>query len=101
MKITINRTQNGAWVHTVDSSELPGDGEIYKDKSYVFDAYKHDGDDMSGLLEMLYDVLDDMGWTGDRHDQQRIKVSIVHGDKFVHAEDAGERMDCRICKGEL
>ena len=92
MKISIHRTQNGAWVRTIETDLPDGDESIYKDRSYVFDAYKKDGDDMSGLREMLYDILDDMGWTGDRHDQQRIKVSIAHGDKYEC------QTECDICK---
>ena len=100
MKINIHRTQNGAWVRFVETDLPNNDESIYRDKSYVFDSYKKDGDEVSGLHEMLFDILEDMGWVGDRHDRERIQIRLVHGDKFLHSdEDKAE--DCRICKGGI
>jgi hypothetical protein len=66
----------------------------------VFDAYKHDGDDMSGLVSMLYDMLDEMGWVGSRHDRERVQVRVIHGDKFAHTDD-DKTEDCHICKENM
>lgn len=96
MKVIISRTQNGAWLRIVDPGEaLP---ELrHRDMSFEFDAYKHDGEDMSGLVRMLHEVLAAMGWDGDRHDRQRIHIDLKHGDKFEHGADDGP-VDCDICK---
>lgn len=93
MKAIISRTSNGAWLRVVDKDE---DGMRSEDTSYVFDAYKHDGDDMSGLVHMFYEIADQMGWVGDRHDKERIQIRVTHGDKFEHGEGDPEN-ECRIC----
>jgi hypothetical protein len=94
MRVIISRTQNGAWMRVVEPGTIP---ELrHHDLSYQFDAYKHDGDDMSGLRVMLYRLMDEMGWAGDRHDRERIQIRVVHGDKFEHTDDDPAK-DCRIC----
>lgn len=97
MKITISRTQNGAWIRIEDDGADAGSQKI-QDRSYVFDAYKHDGSDMSGAVTMLYDVLDYMGWLGDKHDEQRVQVRVVHGSDFEHDDNVPES-ECEICRG--
>lgn len=93
MKAIISRTSNGAWVRIVDKDAMEVRTE---DLSYQFDAYKHDGEDMSGLVHMLYEVVDQMGWVGDRRDKERIQIRVVHGDKFEHGPD-DPPSECRIC----
>jgi hypothetical protein len=94
MKAIISRTSNGAWLRIINKDE---DGVTKEDFSYQFDAYKHDGEQMHGLASMLWDILGSMGWDGDRHDEQRIQIRVVHGDKFSHA-DKREESECKICQ---
>ena len=94
-KAIVSRTTNGAWVRFLYRDV--GEPVRKRDMSFAFDAYKHDGDEMSGLTDLLYELMDDMGWTGDRHDKRRVEIRIVHGDKYEHTE-IDPKEGCPICQ---
>ena len=55
-------------------------------------VFRYEQDDLSGLADMLYEIADVAGPTSSRYDAQRIKISIVHGDK--HECDVP---GCEVC----
>ena len=56
-------------------------------------VYEFGPGDVNGLAEMLYGVMDILGLSGDRYDEMRVVVRVVHGDKFQHPEGKV----CDIC----
>lgn len=59
-------------------------------------VYEFSGNDLNGLAEMLYDIMDLNGLAGDRHDEVRVMVRIGHGDRFQHEGGAV----CDLCEGQ-
>ena len=59
-------------------------------------AYKFDSDegDIDGLIDLLYDIIEDMGESGSRHSEKRVQVRLVHGDKYEC------KSGCAICAPE-
>jgi hypothetical protein len=94
MKAIISRTRNGAGLSFRDKLDPEF---VEQDFSYQFDAYSHDGDSMQGLAEMLWEILELMGWSGDRRDRERIQIRLVHGDRFEHSNEDPKK-GCRICQ---
>lgn len=76
--ITIRNISNGCVLNL---------GDDYGEIGYTFDD-----DNINGLLELLYTISDSIK-VSSRHDKYRIKLSIVHGDKFVCRDKK-----CKICK---
>ena len=97
MKAIISRTTNGAWVRLLADRADDEHLSAKEDLSYQFDAYKKFGDDMSGAVEMMYDILTFMGWVGNKTDKERIEVRVVHGSSFEHETEA-EMSVCKICE---
>ena len=96
MKVIISSTGNGAWISIRDKTDPDFKEEDY---SYQFDVNDRADSSLAGLAEMLWELLERMGWSGDRRDRERIQVRVVHGDKFAHTEASGDRaIECRICK---
>lgn len=85
--LIVERVSNGA----VTENEADWDESVKVRKAYEFDT---DDGDLDGLMELLYDILDGMGWSGSRYSEKRVRVVIVHGDKFEHS--SGER--CDLCQ---
>jgi hypothetical protein len=82
MKITITPTRNGTYVEY-------DDGENVDRASYTFDAET----DLEGAQEFLYDIAEWVGLIGSRYDRNRIKIQIVHGDKYECSDK-----ECKICE---
>lgn len=81
MKIEIEKANNGAILKTDDKDD------------FSTDIYKFDDDNLDGLVEMLYEICDFVGQMGDRHDKLRIRISVLHGDKYLCMDKK-----CDICK---
>jgi hypothetical protein len=88
MKAIISRTVNGAWVRFTDKDAPEPVRAV--DMSYQFET--DIGDNLDGLREMLYEIIERLGFVGDRYDKERISIKIEHGDKFM-CEDK----QCTIC----
>ena len=90
MVITIVPATNGATV-TVDQEE---DGMIP-----INTVYKFEGDDaelgLSGLVSMLYDIVESIGEPGGKYSRERMDIRLQHG----HAYECKAK-DCVICKGD-
>lgn len=80
MTITIKTLSNGAAVTVT--------GEAGS-------AYKFGGEDLGGLSEMLYDIIDVLE-PGSRYSEKRVRVKIEHGDKYNC--QAGK--NCEVCGGK-
>ena len=90
MKLTIKPAINGALVYTeYDASEIDF-GEASRETM----VYEFDENNLDSLQSMLYDLISTMDSSG-RYSKQRIKISIVHGDKYECSE-----ADCEICEEE-
>jgi len=84
MKITIEQTDNGAILRVPDLSEV----------------YEYEDDNLDGLRNMLSSIVDYLGYPGSKWDEQRIKVTVVHGrgyqcdnsKKCPICQDTGERL---------
>jgi hypothetical protein len=74
MKIAINPSRTGSEV-------IYDDGENEDRYSYVFSE-----DNIDGLQSLLYDLSDVLLCSG-RYSKYRIKISVIHGDKY----------DCKGC----
>lgn len=74
--ITIKQTKNGAVLTDNDDESM---------------VYEFDDDNKFGLATLLCDMIDAMGMDTSRHAVMRIKVSVVHGDKY-------ECPGCTICQ---
>ena len=59
------------------------------------EAFEFDENNLQRLQDMFY-VLADIMAPSSRHSQQRIKVQIVHGDKYVCLD----KKNCPICQQE-
>ena len=90
MKLTIKPAINGALVYTeYDASENESGEASCETMVYEFEEGKLDG-----LQSMLYDLISTFDSSG-RYSEQRIKISIVHGDKYECTAK-----DCEICEEE-
>lgn len=74
MKIIIETTDNGAVIFT-DEKEY----NVY----FSYDLEDFMGaDDRKKQAQLLYQLVDLLGWTGSRHDEERIRINVEPGDKF-------------------
>ena len=78
MTITIKTLANGATVN------IPGESGT---------VYKFQDEEMGGLAEMLYDIADAIE-PGSRYSKERVRVKIVHGDKY----ECPDRKSCAVCQ---
>lgn len=76
--ITIKQISNGCVVKFGSSEQ----------QAYIFGL-----DNLSGLQEMMYDILEEIEPTNSRYSKQRLQVSIVHGDKYECKDKK-----CDICR---
>jgi len=88
MKASIRLTSNGALASYVYRNEPTLTEEL---------SYEFDEDNIEGVVRLLYDLMDKMGWSGDRYDRTRIKISAEHGDKFEHTGEH-PKDGCDICR---
>ena len=79
MKIVIETTSNGSVVKYPENKV----------------SYKFEENDLEGIQEMLYDILEEVSLCTSRYDKERIQIKIVHGDKYECKDK-----NCKICKGE-
>lgn len=75
MRIVIETTDNGAILSTDDQN-----GE---DVRFSYDLETHLGeDDREKQAQLLYQLVELLGWMGSRHDEKRIRINIEPGDKY-------------------
>ena len=56
-------------------------------------AHTFGKDNLDGLQDLLYDILEHLQPTYSRYDKQKIVITIVHGDKHECKDKK-----CKICK---
>lgn len=88
---TITQAANGAHVRFSDSDTT---NDIMPfDMVYQFDTI---AGDVGQLVHMVCEVLEQLGWAGDRRDSERLSIAVTHGDKFEH-ETETQKFECSIC----
>ena len=96
MKAIISRTQNGAWVRFVEPNTEPPELR-HRDMSFQFELDANHADKgAAGLVDMLHELLDNMGWHAGKYAKERIVIGLEHGSDYACADNK----DCAICQKE-
>ena len=85
--VIVERVSNGA----VTEKASDWDVSVKVRKAYKFDSEEGDA---GGLVELLYDILEEIGDGGSRYSEKRVQIRLVHGDKYEC------KSGCAICAPE-
>ena len=78
-EVKIESTSNGYILTTISDKD--------KEKFVYTEKDKNDETNKDHLMEMLYDVIDFFGKSGNKYDKRRIKICYIKGDDYEGEED--------------
>jgi len=84
-KLVIEDAVNGIILHYKDPDS---ESEVVEKEIYDLE-----NNNVERLLELLYAIVDKLDFNKSRYAEKRIKISIVHGDKYI----CKKKKKCKIC----
>lgn len=71
MKIMIKPTMNGVFIEIfTEDAETPSESYSYDTENYIGE------DNLEKQQEVMYQIMDLLGWCGSKHDAKRLRLNI-------------------------